>query len=66
VIINWEKSYSPRSDNSHVSTATEYVLVYAKDEERGRTALLPRTAAMDARYRSSAPWFRSGPDARPD
>lgn len=51
-IINWEKSYSPRSDNTHVSTATEYVLVYAKDEDRARTALLPRTAAMDARYRS--------------
>lgn len=35
-IINWQKSYSPRSDKSHVSTATEYVLVYAKDEERER------------------------------
>jgi adenine-specific DNA-methyltransferase len=31
-IINWEKSYSPRADNRHVSTATEYVLVYAKNE----------------------------------
>lgn len=49
-IINWEKSYSPRSDKSHVSTATEYVLVYAKDEERASTALLPRTEAMDAKY----------------
>lgn len=29
-IINWQKSYSPRSDNRHVSTATEYVLVYAE------------------------------------
>ena len=32
-IINWEKSYSPRADNRHVSTATEYVLVYAKNKE---------------------------------
>lgn len=51
-IINWQKSYSPRSDNTHVSTATEYVLVYAKDEERAKTGLLPRTEAMNARYRS--------------
>jgi adenine-specific DNA-methyltransferase len=51
-IINWQKSYSPRSDNTHVSTATEYVLVYAKDERFAKTGLQPRTAAMDARYRS--------------
>lgn len=51
-VINWEKSYSPRSDKTHVSAATEYVLVYAKDESRARTGLLPRTDEMDARYRS--------------
>lgn len=51
-IINWEKSYAPRGDNRHVSTATEYVLVYARDEETVKTALLPRTEAMDARYGS--------------
>ena len=51
-IINWQKSYSPRSDKSHVSTATEYVLVYAKDEGRARTQLLPREADMDARYQA--------------
>jgi adenine-specific DNA-methyltransferase len=49
-IINWQKSYSPRSDNRHVSTATEYVLVYAKNEKVARTGLQARTAAMDARY----------------
>jgi adenine-specific DNA-methyltransferase len=49
-IINWQKSYSPRSDNRHVSTATEYVLVYAKDERIAKTGLEPRTAIMDARY----------------
>ena len=51
-IINWQKSYSPRSDNRHVSTATEYVLVYAKDERTAKTGLQPRTASMDARYRN--------------
>lgn len=51
-IINWQKSYAPRSDNRHVSTATEYVLVYAKDERLARTELEPRTSAMDARYQN--------------
>ncbi len=51
-IINWQKSYSPRSDNRHVSTATEYVLVYAKDERLAKTGLQSRTASMDARYRN--------------
>ncbi|WP_254573931.1 site-specific DNA-methyltransferase [Stenotrophomonas acidaminiphila] len=54
-IINWQKAYSPKSDTGGkkggVSTATEYVLVYAKDAERARTALLDRTEAMDARYK---------------
>lgn len=51
-IINWQKSYSPRGDNDHVSTATEYVLVYAKDESKASTGLLDRTDSMDARYKS--------------
>jgi adenine-specific DNA-methyltransferase len=49
-IINWQKSYSPRSDNRHVSTATEYVLVYAKVERLAKTGLELRTESMDARY----------------
>jgi len=70
-IINWQKSYSPRSNNKHVSTATEYLLVYAKDEEKAKTGLLPRTNAMDARYGSPdgdpLPWKSgdaSGPKAK--
>ena len=51
-IINWQKSYAPRGDNDHVSTATEYILVYAKDEAKANTGLLERTAAMDARYKT--------------
>lgn len=52
-IINWQKSYAPRNDQKHISTATEYVLVYSKNIDRSTTALLPRTAAMNARYRST-------------
>lgn len=52
-IINWQKSYSPRSDNKGLSTATEYVLVYSKNSERAKTSLTDRTEAMDARYGST-------------
>lgn len=50
-VINWQKTYSPKKTN-HVSTATEYVLVYAKDQDLAKTSLLPRDEAMDARYRN--------------
>ena len=51
-IINWQKSYAPRNDQKHLSTATEYVLVYSKALNRAKTGLLPRTEAMNARYLS--------------
>jgi adenine-specific DNA-methyltransferase len=41
-IVNWQKSSATRSDKTHVSTATEYVLVYARSEDRAKTGLLPR------------------------
>lgn len=41
-ILNWQKTVATRSDNKHVSTATEYVLVYAKDHEKARTGLWER------------------------
>ncbi len=53
-IINWQKAYSPKSDTGGkkggVSTATEYVLVYAKDLNRAKTQLLERSEEMNARY----------------
>lgn len=51
-IINWQKSYSPRNDNKHLSTATEYVLVYARDLDRARTGLLERSAAATNSYKN--------------
>ncbi len=51
-IINWQKSYSPRSDNKGLSTATEYVLVYSKNADRSKTALTERTDEMNARYQT--------------
>lgn len=57
-IINWQKSYSPKNDTGGkkggLSSATEYVLVYAKNSERAKTGLTGRTDAMDSRYSSAA------------
>jgi adenine-specific DNA-methyltransferase len=41
-IINWQRAYTPRNDSKHVSISTEYVLVYSRDADKGKTALLPR------------------------
>ncbi len=49
-IINWQRASTLRNDKSGVSTATEYVLIYAKDREQARTGLLARTAEHDAGY----------------
>ena len=57
-IINWQKTYSPKNDSKHVSTATEYVLVYARSKEFAKTLLLPRDADMNKRF--------SNPDDDPD
>lgn len=49
-IINWQKSAAPRPDNVHVSTSTEYVLVYAKDLTKARTGSLERGDKDNKRY----------------
>jgi adenine-specific DNA-methyltransferase len=46
-IINWQKAFSPKNDSKHISTAAEYVLVYAKDINKSRTNLLPRDEKSD-------------------
>ena len=51
-IINWQKAYAPKSHDGNVSTATEYVLVYARDVDRVKTGLLERGASTDAKYRN--------------
>lgn len=58
-IINWQRTYSRTNDASNVATTTEYVLVYARDEEKAHTALLPRAAMSEERVnpdRDPEPW----------
>jgi adenine-specific DNA-methyltransferase len=49
-ILNWQKSAAPRPDNTHVSTSTEYVLVYANELARARTQSLERNESDNRRY----------------
>lgn len=51
-IINWQKASAPKNDKNHVSTTTEYVLVYAKDANRAVTNALPRDEGSLSRYKN--------------
>ena len=58
-IINWECTYSPKNDNKGIPATTDYILIYAKNREMAFRGILPRTAEMDARYKSpdgDKPW----------
>ena len=64
-IINWQKAYSPKGSNS-ISTTTEYVLVYAKDQSLSKMNLLPidrsKTKNLDNDPRGA--WIPSDSTAR--
>ncbi|MCF3948186.1 site-specific DNA-methyltransferase [Acidiphilium iwatense] len=49
-ILNWQKAAAARPDNSHISSATEYVLIYSKDTETARTYSLDRSEKDNRRY----------------
>ncbi len=68
-IINWQKSYSPKNDSKHLSTATEYILIYSKNEDLAKTSLLERTKKMNSRYKNedddpNGDWTSGDPCAR--
>lgn len=48
-IINWQKT-TPKNDAQHVSTITEYVLIYAKRKLSAKTAAVERSAKSNARF----------------
>jgi adenine-specific DNA-methyltransferase len=48
-IINWQKT-SPKSQASHLTITTEYVLVYGRDASLSKTGVVPRSALSDARF----------------
>ncbi len=62
-IINWQKMAGVKNHDKGVSTATEYVLVYAKDAERATTGKIARSEVTASGYRSAdgdpRPWAPS-------
>lgn len=67
-IINWQRAASIRNDKEGVSTATEYILVYAKDRDKAITARAPRTVEHDLGYTNrdndpEGPWVGVTPYA---
>jgi adenine-specific DNA-methyltransferase len=68
-IINWQKTYSPKNDSKHVSSATEYVLIYSKKIEEAKTRLLGRSEDMNTNYKNpdndpNGLWTSGDPCAR--
>lgn len=51
-IINWQKMAGVKNQDTGVSTATEYVLVYARDEARARTRKVSRSETTAGAYRN--------------
>jgi adenine-specific DNA-methyltransferase len=65
----WQKIFSPKNTAQFFSEDHDYILVYAKDPELWRPRLLPRTEAMEARYRNPdndprGPWTSGDLSAR--
>lgn len=50
--VVWEKSYGGKNDSETFVSATDTILVYAKDERLKALNRLPRTADMDKRYKN--------------
>lgn len=50
--IIWEKKYSPQNDARWLSDSHDHILLYAKNKNTWRPNLLPRTEAMDKRYKN--------------
>lgn len=50
--VIWEKKYAPSNDAKWLSDSHDHILVYAKNKDKWRPNLLPRTEEMDSRYKN--------------
>jgi adenine-specific DNA-methyltransferase len=67
--ILWQKVYSPKNSARHFSEDHDYILVYAKDADRWRPNLVPRSEDQDAAYKNRdddprGPWKTGDLSAR--
>ena len=50
--VIWQKKYSPQNDAKWLSDNHDHILVFAKNKEKWRPNLMPRSDEMNARYRN--------------
>jgi len=50
--VVWEKKYAPQNDAKWLSDSHDHILIFAKNKERWRPNLLPRTDEMNDRYKN--------------
>jgi site-specific DNA-methyltransferase (adenine-specific)/adenine-specific DNA-methyltransferase len=50
--IIWHKNYAPKSTAKHFSEDHDYILVYARNGDKWRPGLLPRTEKQDRVYKN--------------
>ncbi|WP_445354927.1 site-specific DNA-methyltransferase [Microbulbifer sp. EKSA008] len=50
--VLWRKNYAPKSSAKHLSVDHDYVFVYAKDEDKWRPNLMPRTDKQNKAYKN--------------
>lgn len=50
--VIWQKIHSIKNDASYLSENHDFILVYSKNKEKVKFNLLPRTEAMNARYKN--------------
>nr|WP_318540251.1 site-specific DNA-methyltransferase [Terribacillus saccharophilus] len=50
--IIWQKKYSPQNDAKYFSDMHDHILVFAKNKEKFKVNLLPRTEEMNKRYKN--------------
>ncbi len=67
--VIWEKKYAPQNDAKWLSDSHDHIICFAKSKDVWRPNLLPRTAAMNARYKNldgdpRGDWKVSGLDAK--
>ncbi|MFD6949476.1 DNA methyltransferase [Nocardiopsis sp. TSRI0078] len=67
--IIWQKVYSPKNSARWFSEDHDYILIFARDKEKWQPRKLPRTEAMEARYKNPdsdprGPWKAADMTAR--
>jgi adenine-specific DNA-methyltransferase len=67
--IIWQKKFSPQNDAKWFSDNHDFITCYAKNKERWRPNLLPRTEEHNERYKNPdndprGPWMSGGLDVK--